>query len=124
MIGAQTLLGETAGGLIRTTFMAVPNRSRVLLAKAGVLTAVLTAVGALVAVLTWSVTLACYADRITAFSWSTPGLGRWTLATVVAFPVSGLIGMAGAALVRNTAATVFALFVNFVTVAVWLAAGR
>ena len=114
MIGAQTLLGELSSGLIRTTFIAVPNRSRVLIAKAGVLTAVLAVVGALVAVLTWAVMLACYSDRVTGFSWTTPGLGRWMLATVVALPVSGLIGVAIASLVRNTAPTVFALFAFFV----------
>jgi ABC-type transport system involved in multi-copper enzyme maturation permease subunit len=114
VIGAQTMLGELANGLIRTTFIAVPNRSRVLLAKVGVVTAVLTVVGVVTAVLSWAAVLAGYSDRITAFSWSTPGTGRFVLATVVAFPVSGLIGMAIASLVRNTAATMFALFIYFV----------
>ncbi|MFJ9846038.1 hypothetical protein ACIRYZ_37480 [Kitasatospora sp. NPDC101155] len=114
VIGAQTVLGELASGLIRTTFIAVPNRSRVLLAKAGVVTAVLTVVGVVTAVLSWAITLAVYSDRITAFSWSSHGVGRFMLATVVAFPVSGLIGMAIASLIRHTAATVFALFIYFV----------
>ncbi|MFJ3219867.1 hypothetical protein ACIPLC_28620 [Kitasatospora sp. NPDC086801] len=55
-IGAQTVLGELTSGLIRTTFIAVPNRSRVLLAKVGIVTAGLTVVGALVAVPSWAAT--------------------------------------------------------------------
>ncbi|MCX4746148.1 hypothetical protein OG455_11545 [Kitasatospora sp. NBC_01287] len=120
VIGAQTMLGELASGMIRTTFIAVPNRSRVLLAKISVVTAVTTVVGALVAVLSWAITLACYSDRLTAWSWSTPGLGRWMLATVLAFPVSGLIGMTAASLIRHTAPTVFALFVYFVMVPLFM----
>ncbi|MFJ9690616.1 hypothetical protein [Kitasatospora sp. NPDC101183] len=113
-IGAQTVLGELTSGLIRTTFIAVPHRSRVLIAKAGVVTAVLTGLGVLVAVPSWAVTLAAYSGRVTGFSWTSPGVGRFLLASVVVFPVSGLIGMAVAALVRHTAATVFALFITFV----------
>ncbi|MGA5823900.1 hypothetical protein ACPC54_39375 [Kitasatospora sp. NPDC094028] len=119
-IGAQTVLGELTSGLIRTTFIAVPNRSRVLLAKVGVVTAVLTVVGVLVAVLSWAATLAGYSDRITAFSWTSPGVGRFMLATALAFPLSGLIGMAVASLIRHTAATVFALFFYFVMVPLFM----
>jgi branched-subunit amino acid permease len=44
-IGAMTVAGEHASGLIRTTFLAVPNRQHVVLAKAVVVASVTSAVG-------------------------------------------------------------------------------
>ncbi|MEV6978139.1 ABC transporter permease subunit [Kitasatospora sp. NPDC093806] len=121
-IGAQTVVGEHANGLIRTTFIAVPARSRVVLAKAAVVTAALTVVGLLVGVGSWGIAMAIYSDRITAFSWTTPGLPGLLAAVVITFPVSGLIGMAVGTLIRNGPVTVFVLFVNFMIVPMGLLA--
>ncbi|MFE5595059.1 hypothetical protein [Streptomyces sp. NPDC056549] len=122
VIGAQTVVGEHVNGLIRTTFIAVPARSRVVLAKAAVVAAVLAFTGLLVAVGSWGIAMAVASDRITAFTWSAPGLHGLLAAVVITFPVSGLIGMAVGTLVRNGPVTVFVLFVNFMIVPMGLLA--
>ncbi|MFE3201649.1 ABC transporter permease [Embleya sp. NPDC059237] len=112
-LGAMTVAGEQASGLIRTTFIAVPARTRVLAAKAAVLTGTLAGVGLVIGVGVWGVTLATYGDRIPGFSYGTPGVGRAIAGTALLLPVCGLIGMALAAIIRNTAGTVFAVLVFF-----------
>jgi hypothetical protein len=108
VIGAQTIVSEHATGSIRTTLIAVPRRSRVMLAKAAVVAGSFTVVGAIVTALCWQTTLAEYSNRITAYGWTTPGMARVFAATVLLFPLSGLIGLAIGTLVRHTAAAIFA----------------
>ncbi|WP_331770772.1 ABC transporter permease (plasmid) [Embleya sp. NBC_00888] len=112
-IGAMTVAGEYASGLIRTTFIAVPARGRVLAAKAVVVTGVLALLGLLVGVGVWAATFVAYGDRITAFSAGTPGVGRSVAGTTAMVAVCGLIGMAIASIIRNTAGSVFAVLVFF-----------
>ena len=112
-IGAQTIVAEHASGLIRTTFIAVPRRSRVMLAKAAVLAGALTVVGAVVTAGCWQITLAEYSNRITAYGWTTPGMARVFVATVLLFPLTGLIGLAIGTVVRHTAVAIFAMVANF-----------
>ncbi|MEE1809663.1 ABC transporter permease subunit [Streptomyces sp. BE133] len=113
VVGAQSVVGEHTSGLIRTTLIAVPARGRVVAAKAAVVSVVLAVFGLIISVSCLAITLAVYGDRISAFSWSTPGVPRLIAAAVITFPVSGVIGMAIGSLIRNSAATVFALVVNF-----------
>jgi len=108
VIGAQIIVSEHATGSIRTTLIAVPRRSRVMLAKAAVVAGSFTVVGAIVTALCWQTTLAMYSNRITAYGWTTPGMARVFAATVLLFPLSGLIGLAIGTLVRHTAAAIFA----------------
>ena len=44
-LGAQSIVGEHASGLIRTTLVAVPDRGRVVLAKAAVVAAAFSPYG-------------------------------------------------------------------------------
>ena len=113
VIGAQAIVSEHATGSIRTTLIAVPRRSRVMLAKATVVAGVFTVVGGFVTALCWQITLVEYSDRITAYGWTTPGMARVFAATVLLFPLSGLIGLAIGTLVRHTAAAIFAAALNF-----------
>ncbi|MCC9308409.1 ABC transporter permease [Kitasatospora sp. RB6PN24] len=112
-IGAMTISGEHASGLIRTTLIAVPDRNRVMLAKVAVVTGVLAAVGLVLSTAVWAATFTVFSGRINGYSFSTPGVGRSILATTLMAPVCGLIGMALAALIRNTAGTVFTVLAFF-----------
>ncbi len=115
-IGAMTVAGEYATGLIRTSLIAVPDRSRVMLAKVTVVAGVLTAVGLILSVAIWLVTFAVLSGRIDGLSFSTPGVLRGILGTTLLLPVCGLVGMAIASLIRNTAGTVFAVLAFFLVV--------
>ncbi|TQF02573.1 hypothetical protein E6W39_10255 [Kitasatospora acidiphila] len=112
-VSAMTISGEYASGLIRTSLIAVPDRNRVMLAKVAVVAGVLAAVGLLLSTAIWAVTFMVFSDRIPGYSFSTPGVRRSILATTLMLPVCGLIGMALAALIRNTAGTVFAVLAFF-----------
>ncbi|MDH6144039.1 ABC-2 type transport system permease protein [Kitasatospora sp. GP30] len=112
-VGAMTVSGEYASGLIRTSLTAVPDRNRVMLAKVAVVAGVLAAVGLVLSTLIWAVTFMVFSDRIPSYSFSNPGVWRGILATTLMVPVCGLIGTALAALIRNTAGTVFAVLAFF-----------
>lgn len=112
-VGAQTIVSEHASGLIRTTLIAVPARSRVMLAKAAVVAGALTVVGVIVTAGCWQITLTEYSRRITAYGWTTPGMARAFAATVLLFPLAGLIGLAIGMIIRHAAASIFAMAVNF-----------
>ena len=112
-VGGQSIVAEHASGLIRTTLIAVPRRSRVMLAKAAVLAGALTVVGAVVTAGCWQITLAEYANRITSYGWTTPGMSRVFVATVLLFPLAGLIGLALGTVIRHTAVAIFAMVAYF-----------
>ncbi|HEY3869622.1 MAG TPA: hypothetical protein VGM10_14770 [Actinocrinis sp.] len=112
-ISAQSVVGEHASGLIRTTFIAVPGRSRVMLAKAAVMAGVLTVVGLITTAGCWQIMLAEYSGRITGYGWHSPGTATVFGATVLLFPLAGLAGMALGALIRHTAVSIFAMVVYF-----------
>lgn len=112
-LGAQSIVSEHASGLIRTTLIAVPRRSRVMLAKACVVAGTLTVVGAIVTAGCWQITVAEYSDRITLYGWTTPGMARAFVASVLLFPLAGLIGLAIGTVIRHTAVCIFAMAVYF-----------
>jgi ABC-2 type transport system permease protein len=112
-VGAQCIVSEHASGLIRTTLIAVPRRSRVMLAKAAVLAAALTVVGVLVTAGCWQITLTEYSNRITGYGWTTPATARVFVATVLLFPLVGLLGLAIGTVIRHTAVCIFAMMVAF-----------
>lgn len=107
VFGGLTLLGEYSSGLIRVGVTAVPARGRVMAAKAAALAAVLGAVGLLVGIASWAIADARYANRSSGLVFANEGALRTILATGLVFPVCGLIGLAAAALFRNTALAVF-----------------
>jgi hypothetical protein len=112
-VGAQAIVSEHATGLIRTTFVAVPRRARVMLAKATVVAGFLTGVGVIITAGCWEITLVEYSNRITSYGWSSPGMARVFVATVLLFPLAGLIGIALGTVIRHTASSIFAMVFNF-----------
>ncbi|MFC5182165.1 ABC transporter permease [Actinomadura harenae] len=109
VVGALTLVGEYATGLVRTTFTAVPARHRVVLAKIAVVTAVMLAVGAFVALSTFAVSQAILSGRGIALSLDDPGVPRVLAANALLAPLAALAGMGIGALLRHTAGTVVAV---------------
>ncbi|WP_405831182.1 ABC transporter permease subunit [Streptomyces sp. NBC_00105] len=105
-VGALTIVGEYASGLIRTTFTAVPARSRVVLAKAAVVAAVMLAVGTTVSFSTFVVSQAILSGRGIGISLGEPGVPGVLAANAALAPVSALVGMGVGALLRHTALSV------------------
>ncbi|MFH8791227.1 ABC transporter permease [Streptomyces sp. NPDC017941] len=109
-IGAVTVVGEYGTGLIRTTFAAVPARRSVLAAKAAVLAGATTALGALIAAVSFFATQAILAGRDIGVSVGHPGAPRVIVASALLMPVSALVGMAVGALLRQMGTTMVATF--------------
>ncbi|KUJ67775.1 hypothetical protein ACZ90_24700 [Streptomyces albus subsp. albus] len=105
-VGALTIVGEHASGLIRTTFTAVPARHRVVLAKAAVVAAVMLAVGVVVSFSTFVVSQAILSGRDIGISLGEPGVPGVLAANATLAPVSALVGMGVGALLRHTAMSV------------------
>lgn len=105
LAGAQSLAGEYASGLIRTTLLAVPDRRRLALAKAIVVATVAAAVALILAV--GGIGVAHFTAP------ARPGAGGGALraigASVLVLPVCALAGLALAAVVRHAAGTGFAV---------------
>ncbi|MFE4494985.1 ABC transporter permease [Streptomyces niveus] len=108
-IGALTLVGEYSTGQIRTTFAAVPARRSVLAAKTVVVTAVTTALGAVAVVTSFAVTQAILSGHHVGLPFDYPGAARVMAASALLAPVSALVGLGLAALIRHTATTIVSL---------------
>ncbi|MFE7170835.1 ABC transporter permease [Streptomyces sp. NPDC057616] len=104
-IGAITVVGEYATGLVRTTFTAVPDRRALMTAKVLVVTAVMTLYGAVVAGASFAVTQAILDGRGLGVGIGHPGAWRVVAASALLAPVSALAGMAMGALIRHSATT-------------------
>ncbi|WP_030679217.1 ABC transporter permease [Streptomyces sp. NRRL B-1347] len=105
-LGAVTVTGEYGTGLIRTTFAAVPARRSVMAAKAAVLAAVMTLLGALIAVTSFAATQAILSGRGLGVPFDHPGAVRVLAASALLLPVGALTGMAIGTLVRHTGTTI------------------
>ncbi|MFD8979731.1 ABC transporter permease subunit [Streptomyces sp. NPDC059564] len=105
-VGALTIVGEYASGLIRTTFTAVPARHQTVLAKAAVVAAVMLAVGTTVSFSTFFVSQAILSGRDIGISLGEPGVPGVLAANAALAPVSALVGMGVGALLRHTAMSV------------------
>ncbi|OIJ90936.1 ABC transporter permease [Streptomyces colonosanans] len=104
-IGAITIVGEYSTGLIRTTFAAVPDRRALTTAKMLVVTAVMTVYGAVIAGASFIATQAILDGRGQGLSIGHPGALRVVAASALLAPVSALVGMGLAALIRHSATT-------------------
>ncbi|NYI07814.1 ABC transporter permease [Allostreptomyces psammosilenae] len=111
-VGAATLSGEYGSGLIRTTFVAVPARRAVVAAKLAVVTAVMLVFGALVSATSFGVTQAIYDQQHIGLPFGAPGALRAVAGSALLAPLSALVGMALAAVVRNAAGTVVSVIVT------------
>ncbi|MCX4546461.1 ABC transporter permease subunit [Streptomyces sp. NBC_01565] len=105
-VGALSIVGEYASGLIRATLTAVPARHRVVLAKAVVLTGVMCGVGAFVSLGTFTLSQAVLSGRGIGLSVSDPGVPGVLAANAALAPVSALVGLGIGALLRHTAMSV------------------
>ncbi|MER5467405.1 ABC transporter permease [Streptomyces sp. NPDC002685] len=107
-IGAITIVGEYATGLVRTTFAAVPDRRALMAAKVTLLTAVMTVYGAFVAGASFASSQAILSTRDAGVSLTHPGALRVVCASALLAPVCALAGMALGALIRHSATTMVA----------------
>ncbi|MHB9851006.1 ABC transporter permease [Streptomyces krungchingensis] len=107
-IGAVTVVGEYATGMIRTTFAAVPDRRAVMTAKVTLVTAVMTVYGVLVAGVSFASTQAILSTRGAGVPIGHPGAFRVVAASALLAPVGALAGMALGALIRHSATTMVA----------------
>ncbi|MFE2329109.1 ABC transporter permease subunit [Streptomyces sp. NPDC059385] len=105
-VGALSIVGEYASGLIRTTLTAVPGRHPVVAAKVAVLAAVMLAVGTAVSLGTFGVSQAILSGRGIGLGVGDPGVARVLVANALLAPVSALVGLGIGALLRHTAGAV------------------
>ncbi|GAA2322854.1 hypothetical protein GCM10010149_90060 [Nonomuraea roseoviolacea subsp. roseoviolacea] len=115
-LGALTIVGEYATGLIRTTLVAVPARHRVVAAKLIVVAAVTLVTGVIVSAGSFGVSAAILSGRGVAVSPGDPGVLRVLAANALLAPVAALTGVGIGALLRHTAAAVVTVCAALVVV--------
>ncbi|MYS85174.1 hypothetical protein [Embleya scabrispora] len=106
VLGVLTVAGEYASGSLRTTFVAVPARGRVVTAKAAVVAVVASAAGAVTSVTAFATSQARLADEGLGVSIRDSGAARAVVVSAVFPAVCGLIGIAAGAVVRHLAGAV------------------
>ena len=106
-IGTLSIGSEYSSGLIRTTFLAVPDRRRVLLAKAAVVAGVTSAVGLVSATVSFVTAQAILSGEQLGLSIGRPGALRGFVACTVVLPVCAVVGLAIGALVRTPVVALF-----------------
>jgi ABC-2 type transport system permease protein len=104
-IGAIAVVSEYSSGLIRTTTVAVPARSSLVLAKAVVVAAVWTVAGLVLATGSFVVSQAILSGRHAAISITDPGACRALVVSALLAPVCALIGLGLGVLIRHSATT-------------------
>ncbi|MDX3193950.1 ABC transporter permease [Streptomyces sp. MN03-5084-2B] len=115
-VGALTVVGEYATGLIRPTLAAVPARHRLVAAKLTLVTGVMLAFGALVVLVSFAASQVILSGRGLDVSLTDPGVLRVLAADTLLAPIAALAGMGLGALLRHTAATVVAVCAVLVVV--------
>jgi len=108
VLGVLMVAGEYSTGGIKTTFVAVPQRLRVLLAKVLVLGAVSWAVSTVAAFASFFVAMRFWAPHHLAASLSTPAVLRAVFGAGLIALASALLGVALGALIRHTAGAITA----------------
>ncbi|MFI0356383.1 hypothetical protein [Actinomadura sp. 9N407] len=108
-VGAATLFGEYGSGMIRTTFAAVPARRSVVAAKVAVVVAVTLAYGTIVGAMSFGVTQAIYDQVSIGLPFGAPGTLRAIAGSALLAPLSAVVGMTLAALIRHSAGTIVAI---------------
>lgn len=109
VLGVLAFSSECSTGQIRTTFSAVPHRVTVLVAKAGVLGAVVQPLGEVLAFGAFFVSQAMLAGRHSELSLARAGAVRAVLAGGFSLFVVAMVGLSLGAIVRHTAGAVAAL---------------
>lgn len=101
VLGVLAIASEYGTGLIRTTFAAVPSRSRVIAVKAALLTAVFAVAGTVISLVTFFVGQAALPEGL-GVSLSDPGVLRAVLGAAFYMVFIGMFGFALGALIRHT----------------------
>ncbi|MFC5908230.1 ABC transporter permease subunit [Streptacidiphilus monticola] len=109
VLGALAVVGEYASGSIRSSFAAVPARRSVIAAKTAVVAGTMLVFGALVTPASFWLTQAILSGRHAGLPWGYSGTTRGLLADTLLAPVSALVGLGLAVLIRHAAATVVAV---------------
>jgi ABC-type transport system involved in multi-copper enzyme maturation permease subunit len=109
VVGVLMFTGEYSSGSIRSTLAAVPDRRRVLTAKAAVLGAVTLVIGEAVAFVTFFAGRAALADGIQRPGPGDAGVLRAVVLSGVYLALVGLIGLALGAMTRHTASAIGAV---------------
>ncbi|MDH2388785.1 ABC transporter permease [Streptomyces sp. HNM0663] len=104
-MGALTVVSEYSSGLIRTTTVAVPARSSVVLAKAAVTAALWTAVGTVASTGSFMVSQAILDGHHAGVPITHPGVFRALVASAFLAPVCALVGLGLGVLLRHAAGT-------------------
>jgi ABC-2 type transport system permease protein len=108
-LGVLAISPEYSSGMIRTTFCAIPSRSRVFVAKALVLTTLVTLVGELVAFTCYLAGRAVLSGRVPAPGIADAATLRAVLCAGLYLTVVTLVGLGLGAALRHTAAAMCAL---------------
>ncbi|MEV6837212.1 ABC transporter permease [Streptomyces sp. NPDC051133] len=103
--GALTAVSEYSSGLIRTTTVAVPARGSVVLAKAVVVAALWTVVGAAVSTSSFLASQAVLSGRHAGVWITHAGVIRALTASALLAPVCALVGLGLGVLLRHAAVT-------------------
>jgi ABC-2 type transport system permease protein len=109
-LGVLAIGSEYASGQIRTTFTAVPQRLRILGAKAAAVGATAFAVGGLIAAAAFAVAQRILAERNIDAAFTDPGVLRGLLGAGLFLCVIALIGLGLGAIIRYSAGAVAVLF--------------
>ncbi|MFI1170083.1 ABC transporter permease [Streptomyces melanogenes] len=104
-MGALTVVSEYSSGLIRTTTVAVPSRSAVVLAKAVVVAALWTAVGAAASIGSFLVSQAVLDVHDAGVPLTHSDVLRPLVASALLAPVCALVGLGLGVLLRHAAGT-------------------
>lgn len=108
VLSVLVFTSEYGGGLIRTTFAAVPRRRTVLAAKAAVTGLAALVVGELLAFACFLTTQAILSGRHGGLSLSAPGVPGAVLAVGLALAACAVLGVAVGAVIRHTAGAIAA----------------
>ncbi|MDI2130374.1 ABC transporter permease [Yinghuangia seranimata] len=106
VLGVLTVAGEYASGSLRTTFVAVPARGRVVAAKAAVVAVVALIAGSVTSVTAFATSQAQLSNVGLGVSIRDAGAARAVVVSAVFPAVCGLIGIAVGAVVRHLAGAV------------------
>ncbi len=109
VLGALVITGEFSTGSVRSTFAAVPSRTPVLVAKAVVLTALVTVTGLVSTALAYVVGIPSFSGTSYSFDAADPTTWRILLGATLYLVTLGLFSLGVGAIMRNTTGAIFAL---------------
>ncbi|MBO0747384.1 MAG: hypothetical protein J2O47_03475, partial [Acidimicrobiaceae bacterium] len=115
VLGVMAIAGEYASGMIRTSLAAVPRRWRWLAAKCAVYTVVILVIGEIISFVAFFIGQPIIGHWAPNASFGDPGVARAVIGGGLYLAGIGLLAIATAALLRNTAAGI-AVLVAFIFV--------